>query len=551
MNELLASPPVTRSVAERVAEQRVLNAFLRETSIPDPRVDATRFRLPLPASGRVLEGTVRYWSVLGHHVYGERFWLTEADSTAACGHTELIEALLRELEAREQAEGSQRERLVEQIDNSVRRTARYLAHGRSPRRSRGRDLTRYAEQSLLMGHPFHPTPKSAEGFTPEDLAAYAPELGASFALHYVAVSPDLLVEERVAPGAWTPEDVHAPDDVRAPTGHVLLPVHPWQARYLLNQPSARELVAAGSLVPLGALGPAVYPTSSVRTVCDPAFGTAWKLPLHVRITNFIRNNPAEHVRRALDASRLVAGIREQWQPDGFHVLVETGARGIDHADLAADSSVLYRENPFVTGNDSPQVVAGLLEEQPDGGEPDLIRQVRAATDHVEEWLRRYLTISAVPVLRMWQRHGLSLEAHTQNSLVHVDGGWPVRFFVRDMEGTSASRERLAGDQLTADSPVLYDDAEAWMRLRYYLVTNHLGHLVHVLGRYTEADERTLWSVVRDTLRDSASSSHDTYTLDLLRSPTLPAKANLISRFTERGERPLYVTVSNPIHEVRR
>jgi L-2,3-diaminopropanoate---citrate ligase len=32
---------------------------------------------------------------------------------------------------------------------------------------------------------------------------------------------------------------------------------------------------------------------------------------------------------------------------------------------------------------------------------------------------------------------------------------------------------------------------------------------------------------------------------------LPAKANLISRFTGRGERPLYVDIPNPMYELIR
>jgi siderophore synthetase component len=120
-----------------------------------------------------------------------------------------------------------------------------------------------------------------------------------------------------------------------------------------------------------------------------------------------------------------------------------------------------------------------------------------------------------------------------------------------MEGTSVSRQRWeAGgrDALPADSPVLYGDAEAWLRLKYYVVTNHLGHLVHVLGRHAEVDESRLWGVVRELVQEAAS---DRYVADLLSSPVLPAKANLIGRFAGRGERPLYVDVPNPMHGVSR
>jgi siderophore synthetase component len=293
----------------------------------------------------------------------------------------------------------------------------------------------------------------------------------------------------------------------------------------------------------------------VRTVCDPDFATAWKLPLHVRITNFVRNNPVEHARRSADASRLLKALRRKWAYDGFEVLLETGYRTIDDTALAADFTVLYRENPFATRQQAPQVVAGLLEDNADGTEPELLRYVRQATarpqgqlpaDHVAMWLRRYLEISLLPLLAVFSAHGVSLEAHVQNSLLHLEDGWPARFFVRDMEGTSVSRQRCdAGsrDVLPADSPVLYDDAETWLRLKYYVVTNHLGHLVHVLGRHAEVDEWRLWQVVGGLLREAGP---DWYAADLLGSPVLPAKANLIGRFAGRGERPLYVDIPNPM-----
>jgi siderophore synthetase component len=522
-------------------------------------------RVPLPASGVVLLGTLTHRSVFGHHVYGPQFRVQDeaAESPATpLDHDGLVRLLLAELDARA-GDGGGSARCAElsaQIENSVARTSRYLAHRRppAPPSTDGAALTRHAEQSLLFGHPFHPTPKSAEGFDEDDLARYAPELCASFPLSFLAVAPELLVERRVGPGPWVPQAVtDAACRALGPArhGYALLPVHPWQAGYLMRQEPVADMVAQGLLVSLGPLGTEVYPTSSVRTVCDPGFPTAWKLPLHVRITNFVRTNPMDHVRRAADASLLLGALRPGWAQRRFDVLLETGYRTVNHPELADDLAVLYREHPFARRGEAPRVVAGLLEERPDA-EPDLVREVRRAgrcpsgavpAEHAAEWLRRYLRISLLPLLALFRTHGVSLEAHVQNSLVHLEDGWPARFFVRDMEGLSVSRQcHMVAELLPADSPVLYPESEAWMRLKYYLLTNHIGHLVHVLARAGGADEQRLWRVLREVLRSGVA---DCWTEDLLESPMLPAKANLTSRFTGRGERPLYVQVPNPIREV--
>jgi siderophore synthetase component len=526
--------------ARRAGRERLLNAFLREagTHVTGPGP----LRIALTATGRTLIVDVRHRSAIGRHEYGDTLVLEAGGRRTPLGHDAFVDALLTEVAVvtpRRKAE------LAAQIADSIERTTRYLSRGSRPAPSGdAHALTRHAEQSLLRGHPFHPTPKSAEGFDGDDLRRYAPELGASFHLHYFAVAARLVSEHRVAPGAWVPHEL-ASD---APPGHALLPAHPWQARRLLALPAFAALVDAGDVVALGPRGPEVYATSSVRTVCAPGFETAWKLPLHVRITNFVRTNPVEHVRRAAAASALVAHLADRWPHDGFGVLLETGYRMLHPSvvgdELAADSAVLFREHPFAATGDAPRVLAGLLEEGSDGEPPELVRCVREAGD-VTAWVRRYLDISLRPLLTLFAREGLSFEAHVQNSLLCTEGGWPARLWVRDMEGTSASRQRLArSDAPPAGCPVLYDDAEAWLRLRYHAVTNQLGHVLSVLGRHTEAGEDRLWAVVRAAAAGWREA--EPYVTQLLAAPTLPAKANLAGRFAGRAARPPYVDVPNPL-----
>lgn len=544
--------PCHAEAAWRGARERLLNAFLRETGLDVP-VEG-ELHIPLPATNRVLLVRVRYLSASGGHQFADDMLLRDDNGvTGPVGNADFLDALLSEVAARSGLSDAEarRKELAEQVQGSVSHTARYLAGAASaPQPAPDEKVsTRYAEQHVLTGHPFHPTPKSAEGFDETDLGRYSPELGASFIPHQLALAGELVLQRRITDTSWVPDEVrgHVPD------GFVPLPAHPWQVRYLLAQPAVRELVRQGGLVPLGPLGPAVYPTSSVRTVCAPAFPTSWKLPLHVRITNFFRTNPVEHLRRAGDASALIARLLPGWSCAGFEVLLESGFRTIDpdttSADLSAEFGVLYRDNPFHSNGQSPRVLAALLEEGSRGEPPELVRCAWEAGD-VVEWLRHYLRISLLPLLGVFAADGVSFEAHVQNSLLCTEDGWPVRFWVRDLEGVSVSRDRIparAGDSAPVrDSPVCYDDAEAWLRLRYHAITNQLGHVVRILGRHTGIGEKPLWRVARAEV--AACGAAGDYGGELLGAATLPAKANLLSRFSGRGERPLYVDVPNPLRE---
>ena len=61
-----------------------------------------------------------------------------------------------------------------------------------------------SEQALLLGHMLHPTPKSRSEMSDADLRAYAPEMGARFQLHWLAVEAGL-VEHDSATGTPAPQ----------------------------------------------------------------------------------------------------------------------------------------------------------------------------------------------------------------------------------------------------------------------------------------------------------------------------------------------------------
>lgn len=558
--------PGVQAAAEQAAAVRWLNAYMREYGI----VPENDMELALPQTSRALRLRFRFLSASGHH----RYYFPLSGMEASRGKPrvlnalELIEWLLDEIAASEGAGAESLMRLAslkDQVVNSMRKTARYL-EGRAALANgwkEGHTLL-LSERSLLFGHPFHPTPKSSEGFADGDLPKYAPELGAAFPLAYWAVSPDLFKEDWVPDGAGSARLEEWRDWEREMIGRMLptggggfrlLPCHPWQQRHLLGRDDVQGWIEQGKLIALGCREEIWHPTSSVRTVWSPERPFYLKLPLHVRITNFIRTNNEEQRQRTLDAARIWLEAARLFRSDTFGVLTECGSVSLRDPKLAEDSIVLFREAPAAlrTTGEQWHVAASLLEDEA-GPSPWLPLDAQAAAD----WVDRYVSVYFIPALSLFAGHGISLEAHVQNTLIRLEDGLPASCLVRDMEGISVCREAAlvsgwTGRVIADSSPVLYDREEAWSRFLYYNVTNHWSHMLAAAARSAALDERLLWERTARLL--AAAAIEGTPPLRewigrLLGAPSLPAKANLLSRIRERGERPVYVGIPNPLYRHR-
>ncbi|MFE2537391.1 IucA/IucC family protein [Streptomyces sp. NPDC059371] len=372
-----------------------------------------------------------------------------------------------------------------------------------------------SEQSLIMGHPHHPAPKTRGGGPVSGWLPYAPEAYARFPLELLAVREDAVVEEG---------DTRALDALgRAPAGYRLLPAHPWQLTLTGSAPAIQDAFADGRLLRLGPTARQLRPTAAIRTLYAPEDDLFVKFSLDVRITNDIRRLWRHDLLkvRATDAAT-AAAFAAQDGPAAW-----LGDRGYRTAGFAFEElAVLVRDGlrPHLLPGATPLLAAALVE----GFDGSPLNRLTDPAD----WWDAYLRHTVPPVLEAFARHGVVVEAHLQNTLVAVDGdGMPVQALFRDAEGVKLLPEvtRAAG----------------WERLVYCLVVNHLSELAALLAeRFPGTDP---WPAVRSELH-RCGSDHDLPEITaLLTSPTLPGKTNLLLRWTSAdGAAARYVPLPNPL-----
>ncbi|MQY15364.1 N(2)-citryl-N(6)-acetyl-N(6)-hydroxylysine synthase [Streptomyces sp. RB5] len=574
--------PDPTAAAEAAATAALLRCWTRETA-QEPPGDGT-LRLPLPASGAALRVPVLYWSATGHHRFG-RPVLHGAPADAPPVDAVTLAALLGREVAYTSAGGDGTD-LVARVADSTRRTAAFLA--RPPAEAdRARFLT--GEQSLVLGHPLHPTPNSREGLTDTEAAVCSPELRGSFPLHWYAVDPAVLA----ADSHWTQggRTVDAPalarqlaggdgDGLPLPPGSVPLPVHPWQAREVRDRPEVAALLDAGLLRDLGPYGPAWHPTASVRTVFRPGAPAMLKLSLGIRITNSRRENLRKELHRGVEVHRLLrSGLGEQWAAAcpagaGFDIVRDPAWLGVDTpgGDPVQGLDVVIRHQPFAD-TDDVWCVAALTAPRPvgRGGTRSRLQEIVAELAHRTgrstevvgaEWFLRYLETVVRPVLWLDAEAGVALEAHQQNTLVVLDAdGWPAGGRYRDNQGyyfrdsrRADLERRLPG--IGAKSDTFVADEVADERFAYYLGINNVLGLIGSFGAAGLVPEPMLLAAFRGFLTETGAGPHRLATPlpgRLLGSPTLRCKANLLTRLHGLDElvgpvdtQSVYVTVPNPL-----
>nr|WP_245694737.1 IucA/IucC family protein [Streptomyces abyssalis] len=606
--------------ADAAAVANLLCCWVRERDLPEP-ADGKALLLPMDATGVTVRVPVRYWSPTGRHAFGPPLLDDAADGAPPLDAVALAALIAREAAHRSRGGGPGEAKtdrgpdvhsadaqgarstagpvptdaadLVARVADSVRRATEFLAERTAePGLPPGNSPFLDAEQSLVLGHPLHPAPKSRQGLSDDECRAYSPEMRAAFPLHWIAVDESVLACD----SAWTERGrtvgaeqlaVRLAGEAltsRLPAGTVPLPLHPWQARRLSHRPAAARLLSEGLLTDLGEAPGVWHPTSSVRTVMRPGGPAMLKLSLGLPITNSRRENLRKELLRGLEVHRLLrSGLGAQWRAvhPGFDIVRDPAWLGVDGPDgqpLQGLDTVI-RHNPFGPEEDAV-CVAGLTAEHPWPGAPrgmlrsrlaDIVEGLAARTDRsvttvTTEWFLRYLDAVVAPVLWLDAHAGIALEAHQQNTLVLLDrAGWPSGGRYRDNQGyyfresrREALGQRLPGAGPGVGSDSFVDDSVADERFAYYLGINNVLGLVGAMGVQGLADERVLLAAARRFLRTRAEGTRDGGPVSalpalLLHSPTLRCKANLLTRLHGMDElvgpvdtQSVYVTVTNPL-----
>ena len=464
--------------------------------------------------------------------------------------------------------------LMEQIRNSVEVTT--LALSRPPTERFPDDpIQAYidSEQSLVFGHPFHPAPKSRQGFSTVDRGRYSPELGARFPLHYFTVRKEDLVQQSLLEQRCD-EAIAAGAPAVNPDA-IAVPVHPWQAGYLLAHPLVRQAVDEGRMRYLGAHGASFYATSSVRTLYQPGNPYFYKFSLNVRLTNCVRKNACYELEGAIQVSRimrtLLPGLQREFA--GLAVLEEPAFLSVDlHAadpvqnrEVIEGFGMILRRNvenllqPGVT-----PLLAGALFGNHVYGESRMrhllgaiaARENSPLASITERWFSDYVAQIMYPVLHCYFAHGLVFEPHLQNVLIGVREGWPCQLFLRDFEGVKLLTGHypasvLAEVSARAREALWYDDEQGWKRVAYCLFVNNFAEAIGQLTGGQPVLEQRLWALVRHHLQcyqrqwGSLASAHRINAV--LAGAPFPGKTNLRNRFFQRKDgASTYVPVGNPI-----
>ena len=438
-----------------------------------------------------------------------------------------------------------------------------------------------SEQALILGHSMHPAPKSRTGFVHEDWQKYSPEACGQTQLHYWLVAPEYIAEGTALEQAFS---IQLKQEIKwhlseseletlATYAHYkLLPLHPWQARYLQSKVWFKSLKAKLKIIDLGEKAWIFSPTTSVRTLAS--FNAPWMLKpsLSVMITNSIRVNLAKECHRGemthrLWHSELGRSILKQCPTlkavnDPAWIALQLDGEIID------ETICIVRDQPF-TPEQQVTCIASLCQDHPVEERNrfnalfDQIASQQKLNDKAQiahDWFKTFLNISLSPLMYVYHRYGMAFESHQQNVLVELKDGWPQWLWLRDNQGFYYIEE--LADEILQQFPELNDKAHAVgskafvdERFSYYFFGNTLFGIINAIGATGFVSEQDLLSVLQQHLFDLLKQYPESSLIQsLLYQPTLPYKGNLLTRLYELDEliapvenQSVYIQLANPLY----
>ncbi|MED3802243.1 IucA/IucC family protein [Lysinibacillus xylanilyticus] len=586
---------IAKQIAENATFQAFMNCYIREVSsghwvrkeewIKEQRLsilitEAHMIEIELPIQNTRFAFGMEYKSLVGRHIFGvslkyctkQKQWLVEDKLT-------ILITLIQELHLMAKADGCPGfslhfDELILRIIESYQTMANYIENSLEDKKQNGANATFIeAEQSLLFGHWLHPTPKSRQGMADWQQTSFAPELQGSFQLHYFRVDHKIVKESSVLEKSASELIIQSltkaqPDFVMSEK-HSLIPMHPLQAQWLLQQQYVKEAIAEGLIKYEGALGAFYTATSSIRTVYSSNEEMMYKFSIPVKITNSLRVNRMHELKAGIVMARLMNKIDFLQNHPSFRMIDDPAYMTVEFPNQTESGfEVIFRSNVFPKGHDEGICMIAALVQEPLPKEKSRLYQLIMKISQSEfrslesislDWFKDYWKCAIEPLLRLYDEYGIALEAHQQNSVLNISSGYPTTYYYRDNQGYYLSKtyeEELLSIEpsLHETAELFYEDALIHDRFTYYLFMNQLFPVISRFGADQLIDEKILlkWSIDQlHLLEKEFTGLGKSFVRNILKQDELAFKANLLTRFHDVDEleaeleQAVYTKIPNP------
>ena len=423
----------------------------------------------------------------------------------------------------------------------------------------------YSESLIFEGHPTHPLTKTKLPLSMEEVRTYSPEFEKIINLkvmlihnEYVNVTTILdhsqFILNEVIPEYLDELHTFMNDRERLLKDYKVILVHPWQYEHTIRN-KFKEWLQNHILISTPFHVPSKA-TSSFRTMSLINHPYHVKLPVNVQATSAVRTVSPE---TTIDGPKLSQALhRELNQYTQLDVVLEPyGLFAKTDSDDARQLACIIREKPFIKNDGILLVTGALVNKNVVDNEITVDSYLKWINDDINQhtihqFMRNYTRQLVTPLLALIQDYGIALEAHMQNTLVHLGPKYQIQFIVRDLGGSRIDIKTLSQrlKHIEVENKSLLADSieEVIMKFQHAVVQNQLAELIFHFKKYDFIKEEELFNIIQEEIEVAINDTkpHADTLRKVLFGPTITVKALLKMRMKKKVKKYLNISLDNPI-----
>lgn len=547
-----------------------LNSFFKEWPHYQIIPEKTCIIIPLTPPQSLIIPLKRI-SLVGRHLYTGNFFIQNGLEEKSIEFSQLVEVLSSFLQTQLNTTAEQlkvfQSRVFASLENIKSSLESYASRPNHYEESLNFTF-KEAEQSLLIGHNFHPTPKSRDEFSEQDTKIYSPEFAGHFSLRWLMAHNSIVYQKQAEAYKslnWNNELLNEELSTLEFNNkdYVALPMHPWQYRHLLNQDWFQQFLNNKLLIDLGEGKPSWSPTSSVRSIYREDSHWMLKFSLSVKVTNSIRHLLPHEVERGLQLCDVLHTNKGQEfvnKHPQFKILQEPAYMCLKNSENQPyiETIVVIRENLFTRENLNQKAVLATLTQDSLINETSYFSSLKTADD-VRQWFQLYLKSVVIPLVDAQANYGIILGAHQQNLILDLTSGSPQASYFRDCQGTGYSEVGFKNfsqqvKSISRSNGNIVSEKMGNYLFAYYLILNSSFNVIAAItAQFPEMEKELLANLRLELEKIRSSGVQDSSFLDyILQSNKIMHKGNFLCSLKGINENTtvdplaIYNEISNPL-----